>query len=274
MFPYFDALFTNLKQGDQPTQEAFGEFVHWGYWADPKTETITPLEFHEAAVVMLRQMLKDVSPPPGSKVLDAGSGLGGTLKFLNENFAGCALVGVNIDERQIEQSKKKLQPARGNTIEIVKTDACAMPFPEENFDLILCVESIFHFGSRAAFFKEARRVLKPNGRFIVSDFVPLHVFSSFMDFTQRKLDLISKAYGNVDINVSVPKYAELARSSGLVLEAAEDITANTLPTYRFLRNNLSMSKAEQDYRRATSVIEWVSRIGMLRYQILSFKRAA
>lgn len=273
MFPYFDALFDHLKEEDRPTQEAFGEFVHWGYWDDEDKKTdISPSEFHQAAVVMLSRMLKGAAIKPGSRVLDVGSGMGGTINYLNKNYSNCELVGVNIDERQIAYSTKRLTAANGNTIEFVKSDACSMPFEDKNFDVILCVESIFHFGSRKAFFKECGRLLKPGGQLIISDFVPVHAFSSFMNFAQRKFHLMINAYGVVDINASIPKYSSIAEANGLSLDFVDDITKNTLPTYTFLRNNFSLATQKGQFKFATTIIEYVSKIGMLQYLILGFKK--
>ena len=69
-------------------------------------------------------------------------------------------------------------------------------------------------------------------------------------------------------------YKKIAKESSFNTESIKNITINTFPTYRFLKQNFSLylSKEERSFRRATSMIEFVSRIGLLKYLILSFKK--
>jgi ubiquinone/menaquinone biosynthesis C-methylase UbiE len=42
-------------------------------------------------------------------------------------------------------------------------DAARLAFADAQFDAVICVEAAFHFDTRAAFLREALRVLKPAG---------------------------------------------------------------------------------------------------------------
>jgi ubiquinone/menaquinone biosynthesis C-methylase UbiE len=48
-------------------------------------------------------------------------------------------------------------------------DATHLAFADRVFEQILCVESAFHFQTRAQFFAEAYRVLKPGGAVVLWD---------------------------------------------------------------------------------------------------------
>jgi ubiquinone/menaquinone biosynthesis C-methylase UbiE len=49
--------------------------------------------------------------------------------------------------------------------------ATELDFPEASFDFILCVEAAFRFNTREEFLYEAKRVLKPRGRLVLSDII-------------------------------------------------------------------------------------------------------
>ena len=272
--PYFDALLEKLSKGDKIAQKAFGEYIHWGYWDNPCTKVISVGEYHQAAELMTQHVVSKSKIKDKYKILDVGCGFGGTIKSLNEKYSSCEFIGVNIDPRQIEVAKKEVIAKNKNKIEFFEADACILPFSESKFDVVLCIESIFHFSDREVFFKECQRVLKPNGILVVSDFVPIHLINSFINFIEHAFHLVDKVYGLMRIDISISKYKKIAKNTNFSVESIDNITANTFPTYRFLKQNFSihLSKDKKKFSRATLMIEYASKLGLLKYLILSFKK--
>ena len=206
VLPYFDILLAKFKQQDKTAEVAFKGHVHWGYWENPPIKDVSPADFHRAGELMVEKVIDIAKIKNGYRVLDVGCGLGGTIKLLNEEFSNCEFVGVNIDDRQIEIARENSVAKNGNSIEFIKADACALPFSGEKFDIIICVESIFHFKDRRIFFQECRRVLKADGRLIISDFVPIRKLSSVLNLFERGFNFVSRAYGEVNIDISISRY--------------------------------------------------------------------
>ena len=122
------------------------------------------------------------------------------------------------------------------------------------------------------FIDESGRVLKPGGSLVISDFVPIRYLGGLLDFAERSTRLLGKMYGKIHPDVSVSQYRASAHASGMECIAIDDITANTLPTYRFLRNNFYRTEKRAAYDRATFMLELLSKLRLVRYLILVFRK--
>jgi SAM-dependent methyltransferase len=276
--PYFDVLFSRFQNQDPEATIAFGRHVHWGYWDDPATANGTAADYAQAAERLCQRVCDAGSIRDGLRILDVGCGFGGTIASLNERYTGLDMVGLNIDRRQLDRAAELVHPANGNRVAWVEADACRLPFPADSFDVVLAVECIFHFPSRAAFFAEASRVLRRPGKMALSDLVPaedavplLQAFNPAADRATRE------TYGQIDVLCSAAAYEQLGYTAGLSLDGNEDISVHTLPTYPFLRKDLTVwedKDAARAFDRATAQLEKACRYGLLHYSILSFRKAA
>ncbi len=276
--PYFDILFTRLRNDEPAATIAFGRHVHWGYWDDPATADGSPEDYAAAAERLCRRICDAAGIRDGQRILDVGCGFGGTIASLNERFADLDMVGVNIDPRQLERAAQLVQPRNGNRIRFVAGDACRLPLAADTFDVVLAVECIFHFPSRAAFFAEASRVLRRPGKLALSDFVPTEEAVPFLQEYNPSTDASTqRTYGQIDVMCSGRDYQRLADGVGLDLERSDDIGVQTLPTYPFLRKDLHAwpdQDVARSFDRATGQLQMVARAGLLRYTILSFGKSA
>ncbi len=271
--PYFDILLDRLEAGHPAFRTAFGRHVHWGYWATPPRTTSSFEEFHAAAERMTERVCDAAQVRGGERVLDVGCGLGGTLASLDRRFDRMELTGLNIDGRQLAYIRSELQPRAGNSLALQEGDACAMPFDDASFDVVLALECAFHFDSRERFLREVARVLRPGGRFALCDLVPAERATPFLfaqDVFFRRY--VEKLVGPTDISWTRNRYVEAARAVGLRLDVDEDVTKNTIPTYRVLRAIAAAGGQHvMTARWGTGGMEWLARLGLLRYVILSFE---
>jgi ubiquinone/menaquinone biosynthesis C-methylase UbiE len=266
--PYIDFLLRDLARDDPDTRAAFGRHVHWGYWPDPAAADGSYADYGAAAERMARRVTDAGRVRDGMRVLDCGCGIGGTVASMNERFSNVDLVGLNIDERQLEVARREVDARPTNRVTFVQGDACELSFDDASFDAVLAVECIFHFPSRRRFLSEAHRVLRPGGHLGLSDFVP----SPAAIPVQAALKVTSslKYFGPQNpVPAFMTTYRVMARRAGFALEH-EDVTRNTLPSYGvLLRRYRDLS---EDAFRAGRVLEKLSRLGLARYKIFSLER--
>lgn len=101
----------------------------------------------------------------GQSLLDAGCGSGRNLKWFYQN--DFQIHGIDVDEHRIEDAKA-VYPKGVDNFLVGKLDD--LPFPENNFDHVLCC-AVLHFAQNEkhffAMFAELFRVLKNNGTLLV-----------------------------------------------------------------------------------------------------------
>jgi len=104
--------------------------------------------------------------PRGGDVLDVGNGLGAQDPEIARVAAPRSLTAVNLTLSQLRAGAANLAEAGARA---VNADATRLPFRDASFDGAISVEAAFHFASRARFFAEAHRVLRPGGVLTMSD---------------------------------------------------------------------------------------------------------
>lgn len=165
------AAFFGLRRIDAPTvYNSIGAdflaapapgFLNLGLW-DTRPGTVAGAP---AAAARLVTRLADALPR-GGVVLDVANGLGAQDELIAGMLRPRQLVAVNLTESQLRAGGARLAAAGAQA---VCGDATRLPLASGVVDGLISVEAAFHFPSRAAFFAEAARVLRPGGVLSFSD---------------------------------------------------------------------------------------------------------
>jgi ubiquinone/menaquinone biosynthesis C-methylase UbiE len=274
---YFDIFLESFKRDESDSASAFGWHVHWGYWRSPGVADGSTADFVRAAEDMVGVIADSAQAGDGLRVLDVGCGFGGTVASFNARWTGQHLTGVNIDPRQIERARRQIHAKDGNTVDFVQADALAMPVPDGFYDVVLSIESICHFTDREAFFKEAQRVLRPGGRLVVVDFVPVGLLRPWIVLNDLLFGWLGRAvYGPMNNHYTMTDYRRLGQRFGLPVTDEVDATLNTVPSYPYTRKLMTgfgRPKLETFANNSiNSTMQWLSEQGLLRYMIMTFSK--
>lgn len=113
----------------------------------------------------LQETLKRLRVKQGQCVLDVGCGTGVLLKTLAETYPDVALVGIDPTQEMLAVACQRLP----KTIRLEQAEAEKLPFDDESFDTVISCNMFHNIREPVAALKEMRRVLKPAGTFIVTD---------------------------------------------------------------------------------------------------------
>jgi len=183
--------------------------VHGAYkeWASFYEKMFNPLMLTEEKNIRL--MLKDVK---NKKILDLGCGTGRHSIFMAKK--GASVVGVDFSEAMLKIAKSRARTPKSK-IEFKKADITRkLPFESGTFDIVICSLVLNHIKNLLPIFKEASRILKPDGIFIFSNTHPESVpKKTYPLFRKKGAEIYTNIFGHY-----FSEYVSLAEKTGFRIE--------------------------------------------------------
>jgi len=160
---------------------------------------------------------------PGETVLDLGSG-GGIDVLLSARRVGPAgkVYGLDATDDMLALARENQRKAGVTNVEFIKGTIEAIPLPDRSVDVIISNCVINLSADKDAVLREAFRVLKPGGRFAVSDVVARGEVS---EAERRDMSLW---LGCISGALQETEYASKLRQAGF-----DDVTLETWREYDF-----------------------------------------
>lgn len=138
--------------------------MHFGYY---RPFLNNPFRRNTMLNEMNNQVLKRLNlPKHHGSLVDLGCGVGGTMRYALKKIKEITTFGVTLSPFQVQKGNALLKKLKGS---ILLENYNHTSFKSNTFDGALAIESFCHSGHDKRSFKEAYRILKPNGRFVIAD---------------------------------------------------------------------------------------------------------
>jgi microcystin synthetase protein McyJ len=195
-------------------------WLNLGYW---KSATTLP----EACAALARLLGERAHLTRGDRVLEVGCGFAQAAVYWAETVPIRHLVGLNITPLQMIIGRALVRARMlESRVALALGSATDLPFGDGAFDKLIALESAFHFNTRERFFAEARRVLRPDGRLVLADMLPLPGARSDRPVQRLRRRIIAVPPGNMyDRDAYATKLGSCGFSEVVVESIREDVYA-------------------------------------------------
>ncbi len=133
-------------------------------------EDLAPVdEFHIRGRESTAELAELVKPSAGTEILDVGSGLGGTARYLADHY-GSRVIGIDLTEAYCALARRLSGwVGLSERTEFRQGDALRLPFEDGTFALAWTEHAQMNIPDKATFYREIHRVLRPGGRLAFHD---------------------------------------------------------------------------------------------------------
>jgi ubiquinone/menaquinone biosynthesis C-methylase UbiE len=125
--------------------------------------------FHVSGPLATASLIDLLAVKPEDRVLDAGTGIGGTARYVAQKY-GSKVTAIDLTPEYVVAAQwlNELVGLSG-LIEVREADVTSLPFADESFDVVVSQHVQMNIADKARLYAEAFRVLAPGGRLGIWD---------------------------------------------------------------------------------------------------------
>jgi ubiquinone/menaquinone biosynthesis C-methylase UbiE len=135
-------------------------------------DRIIALHSHDASAAARDFLVERTGLGAHGRLLDLCTGTGAVvLRARRMTGSEGVAVGLDFSSGMIRKAREKARRAGGEGVSFVVGDAARLPFADDSFDAVTCSHAMYELspGVRELTLREAYRVLRPGGRFLMME---------------------------------------------------------------------------------------------------------
>jgi ubiquinone/menaquinone biosynthesis C-methylase UbiE len=133
-------------------------------------EDLAPIDqFHIRGRTATLELARVAGLDAAKRVLDVGSGVGGTSRCLAKEF-GCRVTGIDLTDEYCRAAEMlSAKTGLAHLVDFRQGDATNLPFDDQAFDVVWTEHVAMNIPDKIRLYKEMHRVLKPGGTLAIYD---------------------------------------------------------------------------------------------------------
>ncbi len=189
-----------------------------------------------------------------SRVLEIAAGTGVVTRRMADSLApDVQIVATDLNQAMLDRAT---EVGTSRPVEWRQADAMQLPFPDEEFDLVVCQFGAMFFPDKAKAFSEAKRVLRSGGTFIfnVWDTIEQNEFADIVTTVLREMfpadpprfmARVPHGYYNIDaISAHLIDGGFTGRPTFVTLAARSQAVSPSIPAIAYCQGTVLRSEIE------------------------------
>jgi ubiquinone/menaquinone biosynthesis C-methylase UbiE len=162
------------------------------------------VRLHDQASTLVELLHHDTSYPAGSRVLEAGCGVGAQTVTLAENSPHALITSIDVSEASLAEAKRSVEAAGITNVQFQQADIFHLPFESESFDHVFVCFVLEHLSQPVEALAILKDLLKTGGTMTVieGDHGSTYFYPDSKAATeaiQAQVELQKRAGGNANI---------------------------------------------------------------------------
>lgn len=231
--------------------------LHYPFYKDNKDS------LSQAQNNLIEYCIKKFSILSDKDLLDIGCGNGVVALYVADNYSVNSVTGVDLNPNNVEIANAEKKKRNKHNVNFIEGDAQDLSQIKSNsIDIIINIESAFHYPQKELFINEIDRILKPGGQFVIADILTTTKENMFLRSWKRKMNYYHWSY---------TEYRDAFNRSNLQLYSDDDITDKVILGFKKYKNYFSEFSKNGSFRYAVLKLFFMINV-KLNIRLLKTKR--